>query len=73
MIWVERTFDVVVSDEMLHKIDEVIEGLGNLQDIMQEYGLHFKISDMAWFDYDDVSNAKELLETLVDSRCKFEE
>lgn len=73
MIWTETEVEVIVSDEMIDKIKEVVEGLDNLEDILLEYGFRFGTRNGNWFDYDDVYNAKELLETLADPRCEFEE
>lgn len=73
MIWTETEVKVIVSDEMVDKIKEVVEGLDNLKDILLEYGFHFGTRNGDWFDYDDVYHAKELLETLTRPDCEFKE
>ena len=73
MIWTEEKVEVVISDEMLEAVQKVLEGLDYLRDIMYENNFYFHTPSSDKYILEDVHNVKEFLETLIDSRCKFEE
>lgn len=72
MIWTEEKVEVIVSDEMIDRIKDVVEGLGYLEDIMYEHGFYFHAPSTDYYSPEDVHNVKEFLETLADPRCEFE-
>ena len=72
MIWTETQVKVIVSDEMIDRIKDVVEGLGYLEDILYEHGLYFHAPSTDDYGPEDVHNVKEFLETLADPRCEFE-
>lgn len=71
MIWTETKVKVIISDEMRHKIDEVLDGLNQLQDIMDEHNFSFKSPHSIWFDSNDLDQARDLLAALTDTRTEF--
>lgn len=73
MIWTETQVKVIVSDEMIDRIKDVIDGLDCLENIMYEHGFYFHAPRTDDYSPEDVHNVKEFLETLCDSRCEFEQ
>lgn len=71
MIWTETEVKVIVSDEMINKIEEVLDGLDQLQNIIYKYGFNFISPNGTWFDEDNLSQAIELLAALADPKTEF--
>lgn len=73
MIKAEYTIKVTIDDEMIDLLHSTLKGLDELQSILVVHGLSFRIPGSDWFDYADLYKARDLLATLANPECYFEE
>ena len=73
MDYVKESVEVEITEAMVSVIKETLEGLDQLQEIVNANGLTFQTSDGHCYGIDDLVETMNVLMALADPTCEFVE